>query len=59
MFDNLAKFDLIEFRNHLEQNTYPENPIDRQTFYNLKALLKFIDDFLNLNILNNVGLQTL
>jgi len=26
---------------------------------NLKSILKFIDDFLNLNILNNVGLQTL
>ena len=38
-----------------------QGEIDRalDELQNLKSILKFIDDFLNLNILNNVGLQTL
>lgn len=54
LFDSLDKVDLIQFRQKLELGL----SLNEQE-QNLKAILKFIDDFLNLNILNNVGLQTL
>ena len=54
LFDTLDKVDLIQFRQKLDLGL----ALTEQE-QNLKQILKFIDDFLNLNILNNVGLQTL
>lgn len=54
LFDALDKVDLIQFRQKLDLGL----ALTEQE-QNLKQILKFIDDFLNLNILNNVGLQTL
>lgn len=54
LFKALEDIDLIEFRQKLNNNiALSEDEVK------LKQVLQFLDDFLNLNILTDLGLQTL
>lgn len=60
LFDAINKIDLIEFRQEIESGgNFSGTPDQIQTKQQLRQLLQFIDDFLNLNILSNLGLQNL
>lgn len=59
IFKSFEDIDFINFRKYVEKGQVVENIQDKELFDNFYNTLQFIDDYLNLNILTDLGLQIL
>ena len=59
IFKNLSNIDLVKFREYVLGQHIPDKEATKQKYDQLYGILKFVDSYLNLGLLNDVGLQTL